>query len=324
MTRAEYNEDWESLLGRLLANDRLGSVVGSMLGEVGGMTAGRLSIGTLAALAALAGFAAPAHAADEAPAPRPAATFERHKNIPYRTGPTADKERHLLDVFTPKGKKDFPVVVFVHGGAWKWGDKNLYAGIGEVFAQRGVGVVICSYRLSPKSTHPAHAEDVAGAVAWACENIGGYGGDPKKLFLCGHSAGGHIVSLLATDASFLKAEKHSPADIRGVVSISGVYKIYHTEKVFHEAFGKDEELCLRASPITHVAGKHPPFLIAYADADYEHLDGMAKDMHAALRKAESPCDLMVCKDRNHISIVVNLVDPEDPLCKRIMGFIEGK
>jgi acetyl esterase/lipase len=263
-----------------------------------------------------------AGAVEPAPAPRAVGfTVEKHKDIAYRTGATADKERHLLDVYVPKGKQNFPVVLFVHGGAWKWGDKNLYTALGEIFASRGIGTVICNYRLSPKVQHPAHIEDVAGAFAWTCENIKKYGGDASELFVCGHSAGGHLVSLLATDASYLKAEKHSPTDIKGVISISGVYKIYHTEKVFQAPFGMDENVCLKASPLTHVAGKHPPFLIAYADKDYEHLDEMAKDMTAALKKVASPCDLLLCRDRSHISIIINLMQADDPLRLSICEFV---
>ena len=261
-------------------------------------------------------------ALDEAPQPRVTGfAVEKIKDIAYRTDADTDKERHLLDVYTPKGKKNFPVVLFVHGGAWKWGDKSIYTGIGESFAARGLGVVICNYRLSPKVKHPAHIEDVAAAFAWTAENMAKYGGNVNELFVCGHSAGGHLVSLLATDPSYLKAVKHSPTEITGVISISGVYKIYHTEKVFLEPFGKDETICLKASPLTHVAGKHPPFLIVYADKDYEHLDEMAKDMDAALKKVASPCDLLICKDRSHISIVINLVQGDDPLHKSICEFV---
>ncbi|MBA4189437.1 MAG: hypothetical protein C0467_15715 [Planctomycetaceae bacterium] len=273
--------------------------------------------------AVLFGTPRPVQAVETAPAPRAVVGFlvEKHKDIAYRNGMGADKERHLLDVYVPKGKKDFPVVLFVHGGAWKWGDKSLYAGIGESFAARGIGMVICNYRLSPKVQHPAHIEDVATAFAWTHDNIAKYGGNPNDLFVCGHSAGGHLVSLLATDPSYLKSVKKSPTDIKGVISISGVYKIYHTEKVFLEPFGKDETICLKASPLTHAAGKHPPFLIAYADMDYEHLDVMAKDMDAALKKAANPCDLLICKDRSHISIIINLVQGDDPLHKTICEFV---
>jgi acetyl esterase/lipase len=277
----------------------------------------------LLALAAMAGFERPSAAADEAPAPRQVAAFERHRDICYCDGAEADKERHLLDVFCPKGVKNFPVVLFVHGGTWKWGDKNLYAGIGEVFAKSGIGFVICNYRLSPKVRHPAHVEDVARAFAWTRENIAKYGGDTGKLFVCGHSAGGHLVSLLATDETYLKAVKRSADEIKGVISISGVYQIVHTEKVFHDAFGKDETICKKASPLTHAPGKHPPFLIAYADRDYEHLDEMAKNMYTALKKAESPCDMLVCKDRTHISIIIHLIEADDPLHQKVCSFIAG-
>jgi pimeloyl-ACP methyl ester carboxylesterase len=183
---------------------------------------------------------------------------ERHTNIPYRTDTEADPVRHKLDVYCPKGQKDFPVVLFVHGGGWDSGTKLLYFAYGEVFARAGIGFVVCNYRLSPKVRHPAHVQDVAKAFAWTRENIGKYGGDAERVFVCGHSAGGHLVSLLATDPQYLKAEKHSTAEIRGVVSISGVYRIVATERVFHEPFGTDEANCKNASPLTHVVGKHPP------------------------------------------------------------------
>ncbi|MCA1481900.1 alpha/beta hydrolase, partial [Bradyrhizobium sp. NBAIM08] len=128
---------------------------------------------------------------------------------------------------------------------------------------------------SPKVKHPAHIEDVAKAFAWTCENIGKYGGRTDRIFACGHSAGGHLVSLLATDPSWLKAEKHAPSDIRGVVSISGVYEIDNQFRLFTGVFGTDPAVCKKASPLTHAAGKHPPFLIAYGDADFPQLDVMA-------------------------------------------------
>ena len=218
--------------------------------------------------------------------------FERHADIAYRTDKDADKERHTLDLYTPKGKKDFPVVLFVHGGSWKSGSKNLYAALGESLAKDGIGCVICNYRLSPAVRHPAHVEDVAKAFAWTSENVGKYGGKKEQLFLCGHSAGGHLVSLLVTDPQYLKAEKHSPAEVKGVAALSGVYQIVNTEKVFEGPFGKDEKVCKLASPITHVVGKHPPFLLAYADSDFPALDKMGDSMHAALKKAESQSELV--------------------------------
>jgi acetyl esterase/lipase len=248
--------------------------------------------------------------------------FERHADIPYRTDKDADRERHVLDVYTPRGKKDFPVVLFVHGGSWKSGNKNLYAALGQSLAADGIGCVVCNYRLSPAVQHPGHVEDVAKAFAWTAENIGKYGGNKDQFFLCGHSAGGHLVSLLATDPRYLKAEKHSPAEVKGVASFSGVYQVVNTERVFEGPFGKDADVCKAASPITHVAGNHPPFLLAYADNDFPHLDKMAENMQAALKKADSPVELVRCKDRNHITIIVQFVNNTDPLNKAFRDFVQ--
>lgn len=256
-----------------------------------------------------------------APVNAPAEAFEKHPDIAYRTDKDADKERHVLDVYVPKGKKAFPTVLFVHGGTWKSGNKNLYAILGQSLASDGIGCVICNYRLSPKVQHPAHVEDVARAFAWTAEHIGKYGGTKDQLFLCGHSAGGHLVSLLVTDPQYLKAEKHSPDEVKGVASLSGVYQIVAAEKVFEPAFGTDTKRYKQASPLAHVAGKHPPFFIAYADTDFPQLDKMAENMCTALKKAESPVELVKCKDRNHYTIIIEFVKHTDPLNQQFREFV---
>ena len=182
---------------------------------------------------------------------------------------------------------------------------------------------MCNYRLSPEVKHPAHVEDVAKAFAWTCENVAKYGGSAEKLFVCGHSAGGHLVALLATDPTYLKAENRSPDDIRGVIAISGVYKIL-PNAVFKNAFGEDAEVCKKASPLTHVSGKHPPFLLAHADNDYPTLAGMAEQMRKSLQKACCATELLECKDRNHITIITSFVNADDALNKATREFITAK
>src|SRR5205823_5671892 len=106
-------------------------------------------------------------------------------------------------------------VFFVHGGAWRNGDKSgilgVYSALGRFLVRHGLGAVIINYRLSPAVRHPAHVQDVAKAFAWTHKNIARYGGRPDQIFLCGHSAGGHLVALLATDPTYLKAEGLTPA-----------------------------------------------------------------------------------------------------------------
>lgn len=241
------------------------------------------------------------------------------KDIAYNDAPNADPVKHKLDLYLPRNHKDFPVLFFVHGGAWRFGDRKTYAKLGEAFASQGIGTVIVSYRLSPKFQHPAHIQDVAKAFAWTCRNISHHGGRADQIFVCGHSAGGHLVSLLGTDPSYLQAEKRSLADIKGVISISGVYII--PPLFLSNIFGKDPEVHKQASPINHVQGKLPPFLIIYAEKDMPTLDLLAEQMARALRKNQTDVSTVKAEKRDHISIIINLVPPDNPAHQAVYNFI---
>jgi acetyl esterase/lipase len=152
----------------------------------------------------------------------------RCRDIPYYKGPGADGARHRLDLFLPKDAPDYPVVVLVHGGAWIVGNNRcsgLYTSVGEFLASQGIAAALPNYRLSPGVKHPEHVRDIARAVVWVHSHIARRGGNPDRLFLVGHSAGGHLVSLLATDETYLRAEGLRTADIKGVISAGGVYDI---------------------------------------------------------------------------------------------------
>jgi acetyl esterase/lipase len=177
---------------------------------------------------ALAALLTPAAAA--LPPAKPAAIRETF-NIRYHH----ESPRQVLDVFSPAdvGSKKSPVVVFVHGGTWMVGDKDFYGinrGAGRMLARSGCVAVLPNYRLSPSVRHPEHARDVARAIAWAVKNAEKHGGDPGRIILAGHSAGGHLVSLVASDPSYLEdpalglGEKGRRA-IKGVIGLSGVYRI---------------------------------------------------------------------------------------------------
>ncbi len=165
----------------------------------------------------------------ELPPPTPdACKVERVRDLVYFSGPGADAHRHRLDLFLPVGKADCPVVLLVHGGAWMSGDNRccgLCSSVGELLASQGIAAVLPNYRLSPGVKHPEHVRDVARAFAWARDHVADYGGRPDRIFLLGHSAGGHLVSLLATDEKYLQAEGLRGGDVKGVISVSGVYRI---------------------------------------------------------------------------------------------------
>lgn len=161
-------------------------------------------------------------------APADPCGVERIRGISYYDGPQANPGKHKLDLFLPRGKTDCPVVILVHGGAWIMGDNRccgLYSSVGEFLASQGIAAVVPNYRLSPTVKHPEHIKDVARAFAWTRKHIGEHGGRADEIFLIGHSAGGHLVALLATDERYLQAEGCRAGDIKGVIGLAGVYNI---------------------------------------------------------------------------------------------------
>jgi acetyl esterase/lipase len=243
---------------------------------------------------------------------------ETVKGIAYREGSGADAVRHRLDLYVPKGRSGYPVLFFVHGGGWKNGSKNDFAFLGQALARHGVGVVATNYRLYPAVKFPDNLKDVARAFAWTHAHVGKYGGRADRLFIGGHSTGGHLVSLLATDESYLKAEGLGAADIHGVISISGIYAI---PKGRFPLFEDSEEAVKKASPISQVKGRHPPFLLICADHDFPRFGQMAEDFAQALRAAKSPVTCMEVKDRTHGSVALKIAEDGDPAQRAILELV---
>ena len=226
-------------------------------------------------------------------------------DIAYYEGADADAKKHKLDIYTPKGLKDFPVVFFIHGGTWSSGDRKMYGNMGQMFASQGIGVVVISYRLSPAVTHPAHIEDVARAFAWTHANIAKYGGRADRIFVAGHSAGGHLTSLLAANPEYLKKHNLSSKNIRGIIPISGVYDI--PAGMFPKIFPGTADALKPASPVKNLTAGGPPALVIYADQDYAGLDLLAKQYTAKLGELKTQATLELIKDRTHITIITKMM-----------------
>src|SRR5262249_49553531 len=157
-----------------------------------------------------------------------------------------------------------------------------------------------------------HIKDVARAFAWTSRNIGKYHGRTDEIFVCGHSAGGHLVALLATDESYLKAEGLSLQAIKGAIPMSGVYRISEKNPLFVPIFGDDPQICKAASPISRVKESPLPFLILCADRDLP-LCGKYSSEQFCHALTDKKCDakLLEIKDRNHVSIVSKVRAPTD-------------
>jgi acetyl esterase/lipase len=244
---------------------------------------------------------------------------ETIKGESYLSGDTADKVRHKLDLYLPKGEKNYPVLFFIHGGGWTRGSKDGFAKHGEMFAAHGVAFVSTNYRLSPAVTHPGHIEDVASAFAWAHKELGARGADLKRIFVSGHSAGGHLAALLGCDPTYLKKHDLSLADIRGVMPISGVFSI---SSRLSRLFG-DEASRKQASPLTFAGANLPPLLLFYGDKEAGALGKQAEEYAKAVQEAKGAATVKMIKDRDHGSVVRKAADVDDEVAKLIFAFIAG-
>jgi acetyl esterase/lipase len=262
-----------------------------------------------------------------ASAPARAAALPPHGGVGIRVildVPYADNEdaRNKLDLYLPD-LPSFPVVVFAHGGTWVSGDKALYSHLGSFFARNGIGAALINYRLKSKLTFSAQVQDLARAFAWTHRHITLYGGMPDRLFVAGHSSGGHLVSLLATDESFLQTEGLNFEQVRGVISISGVYIIHWNVMVCGGGLmfrGVDKKA---ASPFWNVGPRCPAFLILYAEKETWTLTGQARRFHKRLLRYNCRARLAVAEGENHRSIITNLVLPTSEAGKVVLQLLHA-
>jgi acetyl esterase/lipase len=215
------------------------------------------------------------------------------KNIAYVEGDNADP-RHMLDIYAPEGVEDFPVLMYVSGGGWTSGSKDWIAPLGMTFAARGIGVVTVDHRLAPDVTTAQQAEDLARAFEWITQHIAEYGGDPTRIVVGGHSAGGHLTSLMVMDAQYLEAVGHSLDDITGVLPMSGVLDA-----------GGD------FSPLQHLQRDLPPFLLLVAEGDSSGVIAVAGRFEEELTALDVPARREIIAERDHFSIMRRIGEPED-------------
>lgn len=203
------------------------------------------------------------------------------RDVRYASAPGTAAILQSLDIYTPANASRAPVVILVHGGGWQTGSKSSASFITNKvahFSARGFVTVSINYRLSPAVVHPAHVDDVAAAIAWVRRNITSHGGDPERIFLLGHSAGAHLVSLVATDEIRLAAHGERLSAVKGVIVLDTASFDIATRYAaggddgsgqsvgsIGQAFGTEPFGHRDASPQTHVAANKsvPPFLLCY-------------------------------------------------------------
>jgi acetyl esterase/lipase len=237
------------------------------------------------------------------------------------TSATYDPEHRLaLDVHQPAASATRPpVVVFLHGGSWRDGDREGYRFVGQRLAQAGALVLVPDYRKAPGNAFPDFMYDTARAVAWARDNAGRLGGDPDRVFVMGHSAGAHIVALLATDARYLASVGMVPRDLAGVVAVSGPYDFLPlTDPKLWEVFGEQADWP-RSQPVNFTDGDEPPFLLLHGTDDRIVWALNSERLQAKLQAAGSSARYVPVVGAGHIGILLSLrsQDPSPALAETL-------
>jgi len=240
--------------------------------------------------------------------------------------------QQTLDVYQPRGAKDLPVVVFVHGGALTTGDKNenkeVHANVLYYFARHEFLGINANYRLAPKYVYPAAAQDIGSVVSWIKENARRIGGDPDRIYLIGRSTGALHVATWAFDP---KIHGAAGPRVSGVVLISGRLKADNRAddpngQRVEEYFGKDTSLYAERSPVNFGARSPLPTFIVTAEFDNPFLDVYSAELFAKMCEARSKCPRFLrLAGHNHQSTTLSINTADDQLGQEIIEFIrQGK
>lgn len=258
------------------------------------------------------------------------------RNVPYAE---PAKDRQVLDIYTPDDAKSLPVVFWIHGGGWQAGDKSDVQIKPRVFTERGFVFVSTNYRLLPQVEMGELIRDVAKSLGWVHKNISAHGGDPKRIFVMGHSAGAQLAALLCIDERYLKAEGVGFDVLKGCVPVDGdtydlpaIITTAEMRQTVHGLplpdfghrvkFGNDPKKHIDFSAVTHVAENKgiPPFLVLYV-AGHPDVTAQARRLGAVLKAAKVPVTLFGASETTHVKLNADLGIPEDPATKELYKFL---
>ncbi len=240
----------------------------------------------------------------------------RHElDVPYGKDP---KQR--VDLYFPTAKvTSAPVLLFLHGGGFREGDRKQYGYVGEPFAKHGIITVVASYRLTPGFKHPAQPDDTKAIVAWIHKNIARYGGDPNAIYISGHSAGAILTADVGVDLAWLDAQKVPRSAVRGIVPISGSYDLRASKRFEYLPTPDAEE---KASALLHVNAPAPFAIVAYGS-----LEERLKEPSAALVKALTAKGIKAktlnLEGKDHATAVWELSEENSALTQAILAMIQS-
>ncbi|GAB6052151.1 alpha/beta hydrolase [Magnetospira thiophila] len=215
-------------------------------------------------------------------------------DLAYGDGP-----QETLDLF-PAAAPNAPLMMFLHGGYWQAMDKADNAFVAEALVAAGVHVAVVNYALTPIVSLEYIVAQVGRALVWLHDHAMELGGDPDRLFVAGHSAGGHLTAMLMTQFAM----------IRGGLALSGLFDLEPLRQTtINDRVGLDAESAARLSPVHHQPIHAAPLLLAYGGAES---DGFAWQM-AELQKAWGKMETLIVPGANHFETLEALAEPGSAL-----------
>lgn len=232
-------------------------------------------------------------------------------DIPY-----GDKPGERLDVF-PAAKPNAPVQLFIHGGYWQNLDKKGHDFVAEPFVARGCAVVVVNYTLAPQAAMDEIVRQNRAALVWTHRHASSFNGDPSRIYISGHSAGGHLVAMLmATD---WKTEGGLPADvIKGGCAISGLFDLEPIRLCYvNDALKMNEEDARRNSPIRHLPRGNAPLIVTVGGQETDEFIRQSADFAATLRDAGYPVEYLLLPQHHHFTIIQDFANPQSALTRAV-------
>jgi acetyl esterase/lipase len=252
------------------------------------------------------------------------------KNISYNVA--INNPRNLLDVYYPKNidqAKD--VLVFIHGGSWDSGKKETYWWLGRNLARKNVVSVIINYSLSPEAQYEKMASDCSGAIKWVRDSIAKFGGNPDRIFVMGHSAGGHLAALINNDPRFFN-QVGIVNPIRAVILNDGfgmdmfeylnfAEQNEQTES-FMNTFSRDVNVWKTGSPIFYLKNVKNPYLIFVGENTYPAIKLQSDRLNKELINANKKSELNIIKRKKHVGMISQMIFARNKMYDMILSFMD--